>query len=245
MTKSKIEIPTSSFFTELDALFDTRMGTLLKIDKTRIDAVLTSDYFVRKKDVFAGYSNKEFEDAYNNRDVATLRNSMVTPMVRYMRDFCANTFMNNANTPFIKEPTVTINTHPYKLSKADLLVLEEGFRIKLNNIVRIDFVDFTCSQITPNYLKDNCSVISVYDPYEWLDTNSANGVLKKQFCPNIMMLGPLMLRNKNAEDIDMKEFESNMEFMTKPFIELMLMGIDLFSMDVLPKKTYTTTTTTA
>lgn len=228
----KTKAAPSLFFTELDAILDTRMGTLLRLDLNGIGRFIKAGYFSRDRDLFPGIDPKQFKELYQNRDKKTLQASMMTPLLSYIKDFCQQTYEGNIKTPFLKEPQVVVNLHPYRLTKEEEELLLNAIQYRIGRISKASFVNMTYEEITPNYLKKETSIIALYDPFEWLEHHSKTGRLKKESCPEVMMLGPLMLRNLETNDIDVKEFQSHMELMAKPFIDLHLMISKVFSANI-------------
>jgi|ERR1700752_471690 len=225
-------VKTSTFFAELDVILDTRMGTLLNIDPDGAERLIKTGYFTRDRDLFYGIDPMVFQEAYKNRDKKTLQGSVMTPMLNFIRDFCRHTYEGNIKTPFIKEPKIVINTHPYQLLSEDLSLLQKAIFYKTGQITPIEMVDMSYEEITPTYLKQETSVISIYDPFEWLEIHSKSERFKRESCPEVMMIGPLVIRNLEIKDIDIKEFQSHMELLSKPFIDLNLMNARVFSADL-------------
>lgn len=236
------EKPVSSlFFTELDAILDTRMGTLLQIDPDCVQRVIENGYFTRDRDLFFEIDSKQFQERYKTRDKKTLQASVMTPMLSYIKDFCKHTYEGNIKTPYLKQPIVRVNTYPYQLSDKEKALLLNAIKFRLGNIPPVEFVHLTYEQITPSYLKQDTSIIALYDPFEWLEVHSKNERLRKETCPLVMMIGPLMFRNLEIRDKDIREFQTHMEFLSKPFVDLQLMHSKIFSADVLPRKNKKTT----
>lgn len=232
---SKEKVLPSIFFTELDAILDTRMGTILRIDSRSVERIIKSGYFHRDRDRFIGINDSKFKELYKNRDKETLKASMMTPIVGFMRDFCKRTYEGNIETPFLKEPRIIVNTYPYKLTKEEKDILLSGIQYKIGRISHAELTYMSYDQITPKYLKQETSIIALYDPYQWLENHSVSEVFKKESCPDVMMLGPSILRNTDVQDIDLDEFRSQMELLSKPFVDLQLFNVKAFSADVIDK----------
>jgi len=222
----------SVFFTELDAIIDTRMGTLMRIDPNRLEDYIKGGYFTRDRDVFKGVDQNKFQELYKNRDKLTLQASMMTPIVNYIRDFCQRTYEGNIKTPFLREPRIVVNLYPYQLTEDEKELLKKGLQIRTGKITKIEFVYMKYEDISPGYLKQETSVIAIYDPYEWLETHSKNNNLRKNSCPMVTMIGPLLIRNINDLTINALELQRYMEMLAKPFIDLELMVSKLFSANV-------------
>lgn len=223
--------PITYFFTELDAILDTRMGTLLHIDPQCTERVLKGGYLTRDRDVFPDIDRQVFKNRYSKRDQYTLRTSMLTPIVGYLNDFVRYTFEMHIKTPISKEPRIMINTYPYKLTKQEIDMIMAAIYASIGRMAIVEPVYMTYEQITPSFLKSNTSIIALYDPYEWLEVHSKNENLKRDSCPLVTMLGPLMFRNLD-ETIKIEEFQQALEIHARPFVDLQLLMSTAFSVDI-------------
>jgi hypothetical protein len=233
----------SVFFTELDSLFDTRLGTLLLMEQrgeAEMEKIVKGGYFTRDRDAFNGVDPAKFKAAYDARDKHTLRVSVVTRIIRFARDFGMNTIENNIKSPFIRDPKLIVNLHPYKLTQEERDNLVDGIRLRIGKISHIELVDMTYEQISTHYLRRDTSVIALYDPYEWLETQCRKWVnhpsriemLRKDSCPGVMMIGPLMIKNLDDRTSDIRRFQTDMEMLAKPIVDLELMVTTAFSADI-------------
>ena len=162
----------SVFFAELDAILDTRMGTILRIDPNATERVIKAGYLTRDRDLFPGIDKAKFQELYKERNKKTLQASVVTPILSYAKDFCKQTYEGNIKTPFLKEPKVIINLYPYQLDEAEKELLMKAIKIKTGKFSKVEFVSMSNDEITPNYLKRHTSIIVLYDPFEWLEVHS-------------------------------------------------------------------------
>lgn len=222
----------SIFIIELDALLDTRMGTLLRLDKTCVDRVIKSGYLIRDRDQFLGIDPDSFKELYNKRDKQTLSLSMMTPMMNIISEFCKSTISMNNSTPFIQEPKVVINIHPYSLTDKEAMLIKKAVEAKLGKLIEVDISNMKYEQITPSYLNKDISVLCLYDSYKWLDIQAEIGSFRKEICPLVTLYGPLLVKNLELKEVDLSEFNKSMELLTKPFIDFKLVPVSFYSFDM-------------
>lgn len=224
------------FFTELDAILDTRMGTLMRVSPKEVASILKAGYLHRDRDKFPGVDVQRFQEAYKNRDRKILQASMMTPMIWFLTDFCKTTFQGNAETPFLRDPVIVINTYPYQLLESETLTIQRAILARVKHISSIEFVRMSYREISPAYLRQEVQVISIYDPYEWLEVQSSEKRFEKDSCPLVNLAGPLMFRNVDVTGVKLSELQKTAELMCKPFIDLNLLPMQHYSVDILPRK---------
>ena len=236
---SKFIPPPSHFFTEIDAILDTRLGTLAKMGRSIALEVLKGNYLDRVHDCFPGVDNKLFKETYDKRDKETIALSMATPVMKIMGEFCLDTIQGNNSSPFVKQPVITINEYPYVLTDKERNLILTAAKIRTKNLAEIKFVNMSPAQITPRFLKKDVSIFAIYDYITWLDTQAENKVFSKESCPTVVMLTPFMPAsiNKNGEELSkvefkLEEWQKHMEMLARPFIDLQLISPKAFSADI-------------
>lgn len=224
------------FFTELDAILDTRLGTLLRINPDITPSLVKTGYFDRDRDQFPNVPVKTFQDLYEKRDKQTLKASMMTPVMDFVRDFIKHSYEMNIETPFLRDPKITVNLHPYVLLPEEQNLIKAALIAKTGAAAEINFVNMTASQITPSWLKQEVNIMAVYNPYDWMELLAKTGVWEKETCPSVMVLAPLRIRDLSLKDINMAELQKELEWLASPFFNLQLLAMRTFSADVFPKQ---------
>lgn len=232
---------TMIFYTELDAIFDTRMGTLVRMEvdhqQANLKGIQAKGYYYRDRDAFFSVKPDQFKTLYDKRDQKTLQASMITPVVKFLLNFCRDTYEATINSPFKLIPKIVINTLPYRLSNDEKELIRKAVEMKIGQQAEVQMVEHQYSDITPMFLKANfVSMIALYEPYEWLEIHSKNENLKNSSCPLTMMLGPALIRNLQDSETKLAELREEMEQLAKPFINLQLLPIQIFSADVIRQK---------
>ena len=166
------------FYLMMDALIDSRAGTLMRLSPDwAIKAVGSDDYHARMSDdlvdVIADpkYDQKHFEALYKARDKSTLFYSRSSCMLDYVRSLLLNQAMRKlTGDPRIDTLSVTINTYPYHLDAGDIEVYRRVFAATLKVGERQINMEYRplreMSLHWLNVLRPACIVL--YDLNEWL-----------------------------------------------------------------------------
>lgn len=223
-------LPFSSLFVELDALLDTRASILGIMGEGVLEEVMKDGYHNRLTDMFPKVNNELFKELYTNRTKALLTNTLPTSIVSLLIEFCTATARNVINTPFHYKPKIIVNIHPYKLTNEEIAPLLASVVTLTKQLADVEIVDMEYSAITPKYIKDNISVIILYEYYKWLELHSESKAITKTTSPDVTMFGPRLYfdpkhRNNN---LSMDPFEA-MESLAAPFIGLQLLPVSQFS----------------
>lgn len=225
-----MSIEYSTLFTDLDCLLDTRLATLHSFGKEAFDKTFTDEYFSRLNDIFKDIDNFEFEERYKNRNNSILEHSLSTHIRDVVIDFVKKTVSQPLEgSAYILKPKIIINTHPYSPSEDTINNIIKIFIKLTNEEADIQIVSMSINDITPKYVKDNLSILILYDYTNWLEHH--HEAFKKTTCPEVSLLGPKIFfkevdLSKINQTID--PFES-VEFITAPFISLHLLPINMFS----------------
>lgn len=231
----------STIFVEFDAIFDTRAALLSTYGEEALVVNLTDEYFSRLLDKFNGIDYNEFKEKYKERNKKLLLGSATTPIVFMISDFVSSTIKNSINGPELMEPSIVINTYPYKLTDEELILIRDTFINITKGYAQISFVFMTAEDITPKYLRDNISIAIMYDYTIWLEHHSSTNMLKLIPIPTITLIAPaiffkepdkILIAKHSKEGLD--PFKA-MQELAAPFIDLKLLPIYLFSIAVKKK----------
>ena len=137
-------------YVDLDALLDTRLGTIAKINREVAAELATSDdYRNRVIDQFTGIDTDAFKREYAARDEETLSLSMMSEAVAFIGSLIKDLFLQSKATPFYDAVTLTINTSPYVLD--DDIKTEIGAAVAhwTLGLAAIDVVCISEAELTP------------------------------------------------------------------------------------------------
>lgn len=227
------KIQFSGFYSELDCLLDTRIGTLATFGEKALSVALVNGYHKRTHDSFFGIDEAEFAARYEARDRNTLRAALVTPVIWMMKEFAYKTRLNVHNSPFHFKPKLILNIHPYRLSDEEVENLVHVIRRTTAEMADIEIVSMEYGKVTPIYLRENVSMAAMYRYDQWLETHAASGVLERHRCPEVVVTGPrLYFKPANIITPMEKDPFAEMERVSGPFVNLALLPVENFSLVV-------------
>ena len=200
------------FYIDLDFIFDTRISLLHRLDPDYIKREFDIEkYRNRTNDWFATPTTKfteaEWLEAWANRDVEILQNSIVTNGVKTLHETIASIDWGIDPSDSTRKVSVAVNCWPYKglgdAAKAEICKCIAG----LCPIT----IDVTTCFIPPNYLfladaKQNYELMFHYNPFEWLEYHKEE--LERIDMPELWVVSPALLRGKEDEVKDNPLLES-------------------------------------
>lgn len=214
-------------FVDLDCLLDTRLAALGQYsEKAALNLLLSGMYHTRKHNAFDRFDpsiDREAVDAlYRNRDIVTLRHSVITPITLMLSDLSDRYHRVVGENPKRHSVDVTVNVYPYKLDTEMLETIIDtvGTAIDTDDI-RSCYRSL--EDLDPGYLMKYDTVIRG-ELDEWINKHHvalATGVMKdtSYYCPEIYV-------NPDAELGDISP--------GKPANELRLLLIELLSVEIMP-----------
>ena len=241
------QAPISTMLVEIDSILDTRLGVLMDIVPDQVPSILADSYHDRLWDVFPGVDLLTFQRRYKERDVSILKNSWSTPMADLMTDFVMKTLKQTLRTPFHKQPKIDINSYPYVLNDTDAEIIIAAVAAKTNQQCDVSMVSYSPSDLNPVFLKNHYEVVMMYDFQEWLEVHAVSGVWKKYTCPNVSVMAPLMVKNPDSYDKNMKiqNIFSDYETLSKtmaPYVDMQFLPLEAYCWKFNPDKLRTPTT---
>lgn len=226
------EFETATLYVELDALFDTRMVVLKSFGLDKVEKHVPRGYYQRIIDSFDDISLEAFEARYQERNIETLRESLITPVADYIYDFGRRTLVALVSSPFRRQPKVLVNTYPYKLDETSIKTIIEGLRIVTKETVDIELTYITPEELTPHYVKEHFVQMVMYSYWDWLETHAKNKKWESERCPLVTLIGPRLVRSKTAlRDAKVRDVFAAVETYTRLFIKLTLYPVSFFSAD--------------
>lgn len=187
-----------SFLTDLDTLFDTRMGVLDQYGVEVVEGVVREGYFHRHLDVFHGVDMEDFKRRYAKRDVNVLRKSLLTPLWIQIKKFMTKTFQASITSPLIKRPRLVVNLHPYKLTKESVDVIHQGLVTLTKKHMEVILIDQPHETISLKEIKEGYAMVAFYHYADWLEKLTLNGALVQTQCPQVTLLSPRLLADERG-----------------------------------------------
>ncbi len=156
----------------LDALLDTRIGTIDRIAPTVGKEIVKDWYHERTIDRFGRegteLTNAKYEEAYKNRDVETIGHSIITQVPVYLNTLVMKYNMMAGMPLDTKGYEVHVNIYPYELSERaqeDLIKVMAEYTGHLPNI---EIVSIPPDELTVAGIRNLYTHIIMYDFNEWL-----------------------------------------------------------------------------
>lgn len=179
-------------YVELDALLDTRLGTLNLMDPRYAEETVSNPgYFTRVSDDFSAFCGVSFEDykaAYRARNMVTLENSIVTNA-----SFVLNSVVNELNrqrseTPFAGSVTVEVNMWPYQPDMETRFELENAIAALLPMDMEVRSIILPMEDLTLQHVARHYSGMMIYNFAEWMQMHVEE--FRQVTIPGVTVLAP-------------------------------------------------------
>ena len=221
-------------YVDLDAILDTRLGTLFTLDENLYNFYKTDGrelYVNRLIDEFGYIPSKVFKYYYNKRDKTILKYSLLTPLLDILNISIEDMITKRVSADkSVKKIIIDVNVHPYKLTDKEKEKIKLSIVAKLKNeFVNINIIDMNYEQLTTK----NCEqygIMAMYDAMEWLNIR---GLLKDIDIniPNTHLMLPYLLPKptifKSGETIE--KYFKQLEELFSYYIKLEFNRAELFS----------------
>lgn len=223
----------TTFYTDLDSLFDLRLGVLRQYGDEVVHNQFKNDYANRNHDEFPGVDLKDFRERYANRSKRDLRHTAITPVITLLEEFNRRSLKAIYNTPYQRQPRLMLNIHPFKLSEAEVRIIVGGIQTVTENMCDVQIVEMPLDELTPLFVKRECQVMVMYDYCRWMDLHAENGNWSKVTCPTVQLLGPALYKSESAMKLvgNYDPFTAA-ESLAAPFIRLVHRPVSMYSLDL-------------
>jgi len=224
-----------TIYVELDAILDTRLGTISKINSDIASSLLLSEkYHTRDEDAFVGIDYDLFKEQYRNRDVDTLKRSVITGVLQLVKQLANDLTEQAIQRPFHEGCTIAVNYYPYKLTVEE----QEEFRLAImawtQKLIPVELISISPTKLTPEYCKNSFSLMVVYEYEDWMNCQSER--FKTTRLPEITMLAPAIYFNKKPTSEELEQTVKTvmhpikaLELLASPIINLKLIDVGIFS----------------
>ena len=217
---------------ELDCLLDTRLGVVSQLNEDAAVKLLELDYWSRKSDDFEKMTggmitNNDFKEAYKKRDIETLKRSRSTALPYALATMTTGLDAMAANTPLIERPTLTINTHPYKLDDDEREAIAAAVTTFVGVDVKLDFASIPLELLSPSVLKNSWEAVILYEFDRWLNTHY-NTLLSCKIPRNVLMVPALSAKgDPEVDDYTDPEFGVLPPFAAAEFLLTEFISLDM------------------
>lgn len=225
------------FLVSLDSILDTRLGTLGKIDVALAANALENGYHSRFLDKFEGISVEDFKKAYKERDIDTLKMSVVTNVSFLFRKIIKDSLAIAVQQNKIARINIDVNVWPYTLesqNQIDMLIACVRAHAYANAVVRI--ISCPPKALKPSIVREQYQLVIMYDWLEWIDSHRE--YFEKRGVPEVTLFAPQLFAERPPTPEEHHRFGDGengdvfriTERIFAPLIRLKLMPVSLFSM---------------
>jgi hypothetical protein len=227
-------------YVSLDVLLDTRLGTIARIDDAvAADVIASGTYQTRKNDVFEGVDKAVFDQMYKDRDVETLKLSIVTDAIQYIKRLVSGLTEQAIARPYHDGAKIVVNLYPYNLLIVEQEKIGRAISAWINDMAPVELVFISTKDLTPAHCKDKYSLMMVYEYEEWMETHAE--AFHHTRLPEVTMYVPALYKvhTPSVEELEktVKEAAHPMralEMLASPIIGLKVIDVKFFS--ILTKK---------
>lgn len=234
LTDKEKKSDTDIIYVDLDALLDTRLGTLAFLKNEYAVNALMNGYHSRDRDEFIDVPYEIFKKAYEKRDVDVLAMSTFTDVFILLQSCVKSTFEIAATNPNTKPLQIQVNVYPYDLSEEEMSEISIAVWSRLKEMVDVNVVNINDGFLTPEYCKETYSMMIRYDYQSWLKIHHDSHAFEKTKIPEISIIAPAIYQNRPDEQQLAELKEQNIhpftavEFAMAPFFTLRLVDISTF-----------------
>ncbi len=208
---------------ELDAILDTRQGTLLTYYPESINEIMAngekSKFHTRITDDMGTLDPRidsvMFKEYYRHRSTDVLKLSIVTNMMHYLRDYIQLLERSTIDSPVVSGYEVNINYYPYNLTEEEQRLIGLAIVNYIRPPTRVSMVNIPYTQMTTNDLKESYSMVVIYNFVEWL---KAIGPKIKTMArtPSLVVMVPMLFFDQSTIPAD-KDNAEMAKLNTNPF----------------------------
>lgn len=232
------EEDTEDIYLDLDTMLDTVMGTLAKMGTEHAVAALNSGrYHKRMIDEFDNITKDQFREEYAKRDIDTLKLSVLTNMVYFLRRLVKDSLISAIIHQRVEKMCFTVNVYPYDFDDPGLVeMLIACIRFHTYSTSSVRIVSIPPEELTPEYCAKNFQIMIKYDWISWVDKHKT--YFEKKGIPGVTVVVPEIFYDAvpTPEDIDRLDLKKKNPFrMTEevvaPLFRMKHMPVSLFSMN--------------
>ena len=197
---------------DLDAILDTRMGTLLCMHPDIATKAIACNYHSRLTDVWQeiglAVNQHEYKRRYTERDADVLEKSIVTPILDAISKIANAIIVQLGKTPFYEGIELKVNIWPYEIHESAHAGLIASIAHHVPIDLKVSLVNIPLSDLTPLHIKSKYIAVCMYGFDEWLRYHGKS--LETIELPDVEFLVPaIYYTGRVATDADLKETATN------------------------------------
>lgn len=196
-----------TIYIELDAIFDTRMGTLGLMDPSLISKSATVEYQERETDNWKvlgwGVDVEAYRARYRARDGDVLQSSVMTNIIYLINGLLDDTISTVLNSPDLEQVDLVVNMYPYHMSDTvrDEILKTLGFILPKGINIKSCFR--RPIELLPDWIDSRYDLLIMYNFEEWLKIHGK--ALEQKRLPHISFYAPAIYKDEPASEELLKE----------------------------------------
>lgn len=234
-----------NIYLDLETILDLRMGTLAQMDSDKAIQILDSGlYHKRFTDIFPGVNTERYKAAYAKRDIETLKHSVLTNMVFFLRRLIKDSLMSAVLQEKVEKMCFTVNVYPFDFEDPGLVEMLIGcIRFHTYSAATVEIVSYSNEELTPSFCNQSYQIMIRYDWMSWL--NCHKEFFETKGIPQLTIVAPEMFSaaaptKEEINNLGLKKinpFEETVRALA-PLFRLKHMPVSLFSIhEAITKKT--------
>ncbi len=184
---------------ELDALLDTRQGTLLSYYPESINDIMEggkeSAYYNRITDDMGKLDPRIdsvlFKEYYRHRSSDVLRLSIRTNMVDYLRSYVNSLVKASISSPVVDGYEVHVNVYPYRLTEEETRLIGMAISNFILPPTKVSVINVPLSNMSTTELKGRYDMVILYNFVEWLRQIGPK-IKTMDRTPSLVILAPML-----------------------------------------------------
>jgi hypothetical protein len=212
---------------ELDALLDTRLGTIRKMGAELADKVFSPDYIQRDEDKFAGVDPEQFKQMYNDRDEETLQYSAITAFVPRLQNLTQLLSEFAVARPEYDGVKIAVNVYPYRLNESVLSEIRQAISAWCGGFVPVELINIPPEHLSPMFVKEKFAAMVMYDYGAWWKHHTK--ALDTIRCTEVHLIAPALYFNEKPDEKSLEEMirEAAHPFQATMMVAGQFIGLDL------------------
>lgn len=232
---------TETIYVELDALLDTRLATIARLDKSVAESIVENGYHSRNADWFDGIDMNEFQRLYKERNADILPYALLTNMMGVLNQLIKDLLKQAIARPYFDGVKLEVNTFPYRLTDEEESLLGRAVASYMPAGITVELVYLTLEDLTPAYCKDRYAVMVMYEYDPWMSLHAEKWA--STILTDIIVFSPRIYYGKPPSAEDLKSVPkhvpdplTSMEHTASAIVGLSLIDVMYFSVLTTPEK---------
>lgn len=216
---------------ELEAVLDTRLGTVDKLDpEAAVRLVANPAYFERTKDEFeplCGIDEKTYQAAWAARDIETLQHSLVCPAIDLVHYSLLDLERRSIVDPGITGVALDVNVWPYRLTDGEAHDIALAIAQRAGYQAPIRMMCEPPAFFSPTHVKEHYAGMILYNHNAWFREH-ADELLMRVGIPQVTMVAPKLVHDRmpTEEELDFKTEKKRDAYEITSFIMTPHVGLE-------------------